>query len=141
VSWLSLLVLLGTGALLVPQYHSTQDRLRERALAIDLQCLNEAVRRYVADHGGNLPGLEDGLIDHDVLRRQLTLPSTSDGAITPTGNCGPYLRAGVPPNPWNGSNDIKVVTAPQLPPPDGTTGWVMHVPSGRIVSNARTAER
>jgi hypothetical protein len=141
VTLLSLAVLLTTGGLLVPQFRATRKQLRDHALAVDLDCLNQAVHRYVEEHGGALPGLEDGLINHDVLRRQLTLPSTSDGAITPSGPCGPYLKTGIPPNPWNDSSDIKVVTSPGLPSPDGTTGWVLHVPSNRIVSNARELER
>jgi type II secretory pathway pseudopilin PulG len=140
VTWLSVLVLLGTGGLLVPQYRATERRLRERALAVDLEFLNQAVRKYADQHGGSLPGLQDGIVDPDLLRRQLTLPSTSDGAITPNGPCGPYLKAGIPPNPWNDSSEIKVVTATALPPPDGTTGWVLHVPSRRILPNARIPE-
>jgi len=141
VTVLSLLVLFGTGGMLYPQFLTTKRQLRERALQVDLDFLNSALKRYTADHNGALPGLEDGLISQDMLRRQLTLPSAEDGEITPNGPCGPYLKAGIPPNPWNDSSEIKVVTSPALPPPDGTTGWVMHVPSGRIVSNARTPER
>jgi type II secretory pathway pseudopilin PulG len=148
VTIVSLLVLLGTGGMLVPQFNQTRRQLRERALQVDLDCLNQAVKRYATDHGGTLPGLEDGMISPDMLRRQLTLPSTTDGEITPNGPFGPYLKAGIPPNPWNDSSEMKVVTAPNLPPPDGTTGWVLHVPggvmrlpNGRIASNARTPER
>ena len=138
VTILSILVLLGTGGLLVPQYHATERRLREVALEADLDYLNHAIKRYATDHHGSLPGMEDGMVDHDLMRRQLTLPSTSDGSIAPNGPCGPYLKAGVPPNPWNGSNEIKVVTTTTPPPPDGTTGWVLHVPSKKMLSNAHS---
>jgi type II secretory pathway pseudopilin PulG len=141
VTILSLLVVIAMGGLLLPRYRATERLLRERALAADLDHLNDALQRYTKEHGGTMPGMQDGFVDHDLMLRQLTLPSTTDGAIAPNGPCGPYLAAGVPPNPWNDSAEIKVVTATTLPPPDGTTGWILHVPSGRILSNAREEER
>ena len=47
------------------------------------------------------------------------------------------LKAGIPPNPWNGSSDVKIVSTAALPAIDGSTGWVFHVPTGQFVSNAR----
>jgi type II secretory pathway pseudopilin PulG len=138
---LSLLVLAAMGGLLVPQLRSTERRLRDRALEADLRVLNQALKGYCDDHASNLPGLEDGALDQDLMRRQLTLPSTPDGTIAPNGPCGPYLKAGIPPNPWNGLSELKVVTTASVPPPDGTTGWIVHVPSQRILSNARETER
>ena len=138
---MSLLVLAAMGGLLVPQFRATQGALRENALAADLNYLNQALRRYVDEHGGALPGMQDGLLDQDLLRRQLTLPTTNDGSVAPNGSFGPYLKAGVPSNPMNGSNELKVVTTEVMPAPDGTTGWVLHVPTARITSNARTFER
>jgi len=141
VTVLSLLVLAAMGGLLVPQFRTTQRTLRENALSADLSYLNQVLRRFVDEHGGALPGMQDGLLDQDLLRRQLTLPTTSDGSIAPNGSFGPYLKAGVPSNPMNGSNELKVVTSEVLPAPDGTTGWVLHVPTARIYSNARAFER
>jgi type II secretory pathway pseudopilin PulG len=141
VTVLSLLVLAAMGGLLVPQFRATQQTLREKALAADLTFLNRALKQFAEDHGGALPGMQDGLLDQDLLRRQLTLPSTADGAIAPNGPFGPYLKAGVPPNPMNDSDELKVVTAEVMPAPDGTTGWVLHVPTARILSNARPLAR
>ncbi len=138
---LSLLVLVALGGLLVPEIRTTERRLRERALEADVKALNQALRRYGDEHQGALPGFDDGVLDQDLLRRQLTLPSAPDGTIAPNGPCGPYLRTGVPPNPWNGSSELKVVTTVTVPPPDGTTGWIVHVPTRRVLSNSLASER
>jgi len=132
------LVTLGLGGALVPAYFKAGSEMRRTALATDLRFMNGASKRYRDDHVGRMPGLDDDSnVDGDRLVRQLTLPTDARGQVQPGGAFGPYLRAGIPPNPWNGSNGVKIVSTAALPAADDTTGWVYHVPTGQFVSNAR----
>ena len=132
------LVTLGLGGALVPAYFKAGSEMRRTALATDLRFMNGASKRYRDDHVGRMPGLDDDSnVDGDRLVRQLTLPTDARGQVQPGSAFGPYLRAGIPPNPWNGSNGVKIVSTAALPAADDTTGWVYHVPTGQFVSNAR----
>ena len=137
---LLLLALVATGlaVALVPAYFKAGAEMRRTALATDLRFLNGASKRYRDDHVGRVPGLDDDSnVDGDRLVRQLTLPTDARGQVQPAGSFGPYLKTGIPPNPWNGSNGVKIVSTAALPSADDTTGWAYHVPTGQFVSNAR----
>lgn len=132
------LVSLGLAGALVPAYFKAGAEMRRTALATDLRFLNGASKRYRDDHVGRVPGLDDDSnVDGERLVRQLTLPTDARGQVQPAGTFGPYLKTGIPPNPWNGSNGVKIVSTAALPSADDTTGWTYHVPTGQFVSNAR----
>jgi hypothetical protein len=135
------LVSLGLAGALVPAYFKAGAEMRRTALATDLRFMNGASKRYRDDHVGRVPGLDDDSnVDGDRLVRQLTLPTDARGQVQPVGSFGPYLKSGIPPNPWNGSNGVKIVSTAALPSADDTTGWVYHVPTGQFVSNSRDGE-
>jgi hypothetical protein len=132
------LVAVGLGGALVPAFFHARVEIRRSALATDLRFLNGASKRFRDQHAGKVPGIdEDSNVDEERLVRQLTLPTDARGQVLPGGPFGPYLKAGIPPNPWNGSSDVKIVSTAALPAIDGSTGWVFHVPTGQFVSNAR----
>jgi type II secretory pathway pseudopilin PulG len=132
----SVLILGALSALTLPGFERLERDLSQREHALDLETLNSALARYRADHGGRLPGQNDGEWDRVRVTRQLTLPTDADGNLHPEGRCGPYLEAGVPPNPLNGSAEIRIELGSALPSPDGSTGWTLHVPTAAFVSNA-----
>jgi type II secretory pathway pseudopilin PulG len=132
------LVVVGSSGVVVPGFFHSQRELRRTALATDLRFLNAASKHYRDEHGGAIPGVDDdGSIDEQRLVRELTLPMDERGRVMSNGRFGPYLKVGIPPNPWNGSGEVKIVTTGVVPPPDGTTGWMFHVPTGQFSSNAR----
>ncbi len=135
---LIVLVAEGLGVALVPAYFRAGLEGKRSALATDLRFLNGASKRFREQHNGRMPGLdEDSNVDEERLVRQLTLPTDARGQVLPGGPCGPYLKAGIPPNPWNGSADVKIVSTASLPATDDSSGWMFHVPTGQFTSNAR----
>ena len=134
------LVAVGLGGALVPAFFHARVEIRRSALATDLRFLNGASKRFRDQHSGKVPGIdEDSNVDEERLVRQLTLPTDARGQVLPGGPFGPYLKAGIPPNPWNGSSDVKIVSTAALPPIDGSTGWVFHVPTGQFVRTLAAA--
>lgn len=133
-----LLVSGGLAGVLVPDFFRAQRQLRRAALATDLRMMNEAAKQFREQHNGRIPGIDDDSnVDEERLVRQLTLPTDARGQVLPGGPFGPYLKAGLPPNPWNASNGVRIVSTATLPAADGTTGWIFHVPTGQFVSNSR----
>ncbi len=130
-------VVCGAGGLLLPSYKEARRQAVERALDADLSALNGAVDAFQRDHAGAMPGRDADAVRADLLVRQLTLPTASDGMPHEKGSFGPYLRAGMPPNPLDGVDDVRIVAKGNLPDPDGNGGWLFHVPTGRFHSNRR----
>ena len=135
---LAAFVVVGLAGVLVPDFFRAERDLKRSAQLTDLRFLNAASKTYRDEHRGAIPGVDtNGDVDEQRLVRQLTLPIDELGRLMPNGKFGPYLKVGIPPNPWNGSREVKIVTTNAVPAPDGTSGWVFHVPSGQFSSNAR----
>lgn len=132
-----LLVLLAGAGVLVPGVRNAKERALALAVATDLAALDRAVAAYRLDHGGALPGVEGGIVRVELLVRQLTLPTDATGAVTADGEHGPYLRAGIPPNPRDGCSDVHVINAGAAALADGSGGWLFHAQSGRFLANTR----
>jgi len=130
-------VVCGASGLLWPSYKEARREAVERALDADLSALNGAVDAFARDHAGTLPGRDGDVVRPDLLLRQLTLPTDGDGMPHEKGSFGPYLRAGMPPNPLDQVDDVRIVLKGNLPEPDGSGGWLFHVPTGRFHSNRR----
>ena len=130
-------VVCGAAGLLWPSWKEARRQSVERALDADLSALNGAVEAFQRDHDGMLPGKDGDVVRADLLVRQLTLPTASDGMPHEKGTFGPYLRAGMPPNPLDQVDDVRIVFKGNLPEPDGSGGWLFHVPTGRFHSNRR----
>lgn len=130
-----------TAGVLWPSIRAADLRARQLALSTDLSALQFAVEEYQRDHEGRLPGSDGVLVRAELLVQQLTMPTSPDGSIHEGGGCGPYLRAGVPPNPLDGIDEVRVVTVGSVPAADGSGGWIFHPPSGRFHANTRTDAR
>lgn len=135
---LAAFIAVGLSGVLVPDFFRAQRELKRTAQATDLRFLNAASKQFRDEHKGATAGVDDdGSVEEQRLVKQLTLPIDERGHVMPNGRFGPYLKVGIPPNPWNGSSEVKIVTANSLPAPDGTTGWLFHVPTGQFSSNVR----
>jgi type II secretory pathway pseudopilin PulG len=130
-------VVCGASGLLWPAYQEARRESVDRALDADLSALNGAVDAFKRDHAGAMPGRDGDAVRADLLMRQLTLPTAGDGMPHEKGSYGPYLRAGLPPNPLDQVDDVRIVAKGGVPEPDGNGGWLFHVPTGRFHSNRR----
>jgi type II secretory pathway pseudopilin PulG len=130
-------VLLTTAGVLFPEFRAAERAAQARALAVDLDALNDAVDAFRRDHGDAPPGRDGDLWRAELLLRQLTMPTARDGSIHERGSFGPYLRAGIPRNPLDGVADVRIVPIGPVPGPDGNGGWLFHAPTARFHSNTR----
>ena len=123
--FIALAALIALVGILVPEAGRSRDARRSRAERSDLEALDAAFSAWSLAHGGLLPESDAGVFDAETLAKALV-----DGAAS-------RLPAGVPPNPWNGSNEIKLVAVGSAPEPDGSSGWLFVVAERRFRSNAR----
>ncbi len=137
----------------VPRFTVSSEDAKLSALSIDVAILERATELYKHQHRGQWPGARkhtDGTpvaLAADAatsLVNQLTLYSDIDGRTNNTKTAqfkyGPYLKAGIPTNPYNGSNgvtcdiaesDITVTTGVKA----NGTGWKFYVITGRMIPN------
>lgn len=151
------IIILGVLAgIAVPRFTVSSEDAKQSALNVDISVLERATELYKHQHRGQWPGARkytDGTpvaLAADAaasLVKQLTLYSNADGVTSNTRTAvykfGPYLKNGIPVNPFNGSadvtcditeTDITVVVGAQS---DGT-GWKFYVKTGRVTPNHKT---
>lgn len=132
-----LTMLLLVAGLAVPQYLSTESELAEEALVMDLKVVRTAIEQYAKDHGDRLPGIRDGVMSEAAFLSDLMNITNAQGVEVLEGGFGPYLPAGLPPNPINGRDTVWFVEEGDVPDPDGRTGWILHAPTRRFFVNTR----
>ena len=85
----------------VPQYFYATAESKEQALLTDLDAVRQAIQQYKEDHDGAWPGTHAGAASETTFVRHLTRRSDARGNPDSNGAFGPYLSAGIPPNPFN----------------------------------------
>jgi type II secretory pathway pseudopilin PulG len=116
-------------AVAYPWVWNISQQTKAAALQQTLHTLRTQIQRYRMDHGGTPPVLFEGRLP------QLTEATNLQGEPGPPGRdypYGPYLPAGIPPNPYTGVNTV--TATPTNPPtgPSGVGGWLYHEPTGQI---------
>lgn len=107
VELLVVVVVLGVLAgVAVPMFGSASEDSRRATLEQNLAILNTAIELYRTEHNDHYPGTLEGEADWDIFVQQMTLPTEKSGA--PGTRYGPYLRTGIPMNPYTGTNSGKV---------------------------------
>ena len=96
-----------------------------------VQVGDKAVELYKLQHDGEWPGTVGNTTNWATFVAQMTL--TTDRAGNPGGRLGPYLRTGIPENPFTGTNSGVVSTTDIVTP---GTGWHFNPETG-VVSDAR----
>lgn len=152
VELLIVVIILGVlAAVAIPQFTSSTDDAREASLDTSLTQLRNAIELYYHQHGNTYPGATyfgDGSAVGSAAQadssfvRQLTLYTALDGRTSSvkdvTYQFGPYLKTGIPENPFNematvscdiAATDISAVAS------DGLTGWQFYVQTGRLIAN------
>ncbi len=147
-------IILGVlAAVAVPRFTVSSEDAKTAALNTDLAILEPAIEMYKHQHRGKWPGAAkytDGSAvtsvsqAEDAIVRQLTLHSDASGVTSNTRTSvyryGPYLKQGIPRNPFNGSSDVTCnITESDLTVAAGSsadgTGWKFYVITGRMIPN------
>lgn len=132
VELLIVVIILGIlAAVVVPQFASSSDEAKEAALVSDLQVLRGAIERYHVQHKDAWPGTISGTTNWANFVTHLTTQTDADGK--PGTDYGPYLRTGIPRNPFNNLDTGTVGTIPATA--DGSTGWYYDATTGEIRAN------
>lgn len=128
-----------------PTAHEVIHAQRERRAFIALESLQKSIEDYHAEHA-EWPGMPRNIahglgpveFEERTLRRQLTMSSNARGDTLPTAEgefaFGPYLPNGVPSNPLNGLDSIRILGESEAFDAviDGIYGWVYDPRSGEV---------
>jgi len=130
VELLVVVVVLGVLAgIALPVFTTSTEDSKRSSLEQDLAIMNKAIELYQAEHGGAYPGTLAHQTKWEIFVQQMTLPTDKDGA--PGTRYGPYLRTGIPVNPYIGSNEGKVGSSGGNP---NTLAWRYYPDIGLIVA-------
>ncbi len=142
VEVLIVVVILGIlAATVLPQFTSAGEDAKESALMQDLQTFRSQVELYKFQHNGKVPAA-DSTTAKD-FEDALLLASDPDGTTGAIGTkpLGPYFIGQLPPNPFNGKCDVKIINTATLPTSDSTTGWIYSSKTGLVKANILAAEK
>jgi general secretion pathway protein G len=142
IELLIVVVVLGILAgIVLPSFNSTTEDTKVSATVQNLQTIRASLDYYKVGHNDKYPGYPStgsGGPTETLLANQLTLMSAKDGSTATTGYpLGPYLKNGLPPNPFNNLKTVKIVADGAAFPttPDETTGWIYKPQTGEFKAN------
>lgn len=148
VELLIVVVVLGILAgIVLPSFSSSTEDAKLASMIQNLQTIRASLDLYKVQHGDMYPGYPSGggTPTEALLNNQLSLSSKKDHSTAAIGtddyNLGPYMKSGMPANPFNGLKTVKVVADATAFPTaaDDTTGWVYKPKTGQFKANL-TAE-
>lgn len=151
-------------AILIPQVSSSTTDAQEAALDSNLNGMRTAIELYKVQHKGIYPGAASSTGatctagggsagtgapgSASAVIEQLTMYSSAGGTTCTASNTdaavaanntvlGPYIRKGIPVDPFNNINTLVVYSAgTPLVPTVTTGGWAYDTKSGQIVMNS-----
>jgi len=128
VELLIVVIILGIlAAVVVPQFESSTQESREAVLSGNLTILRTAIEFYHFEHDGQYP-------DGNEAQVVAQLTENTDKSGDPGTGFGPYLRTGIPRNPLNNSNKVKMKKLPSSP--NDSSGWYYDDSTGEIRANS-----
>jgi len=131
----------------IPQFSSSSDEAKLSVLQSDLATMRGAAELYYHQHNSIYPGdVTSNYSGHatnaEWLVDQLTLYTDVDGeavaAKDATHKYGPYIKKGIPVNPFNDLNTVDVDDAQTdltLAVPDGGEGWKFYTQTGQLFAD------
>jgi len=152
VELLIVIIILGVlAAIAIPQFSSSTDDAKLSSLDTNLAEMRNAVEIYYHQHGAVYPGARkhtDGTAASSdaeaaaAFVAQMTLYSDATGKTAAvkdaTYKYGPYVKKGIPVNPFNGLNTVICnigetdITAASS---GGTAGWKFYPKTGRLIAD------
>ena len=129
VELLIVVMILGIlAAVVVPRFSTNAAHAKHSALYTSRNILQKAIDLYRIQHGDTYPGTIGGSTTWANLVSHLTSTSNADGSLG--GDFGPYLRTGIPRNPYNNLNTGALGDVPVGG--DETKGWYYNPTTGVI---------
>ena len=131
----------------IPQFSSSSDEAKLSVLQSDLASLRGAAELYYHQHNSTYPGdvtsNYSGHATNDLwLVDQLTLYTDVNGEAVAvkdaTHKYGPYIKKGIPVNPFNDLNTVEVddtVTDLTTATDDGGHGWKFYTQTGQLFAD------
>jgi len=155
VELLIVVIILGVlAAIAIPQFTSSTEDAKLSSLDTSLAELRGAIELYYHQHNAVYPGAKKDTDGSDVATaaeaatafvKQLTVYSASTGKTAVTKDAtymyGPYLKVGLPKNPYNGDATVTcdiVTTDITVGASGGTAGWKFYIKTGRLLANDGT---
>ena len=140
IELLIVVVILGIlAAVVIPQFTNVSGDARVSSLASNLQSLRGQIEFYKIQHSDLAPGYPagGGAPIEAAFVAQMTQASDQVGATAAAGTAGfpfgPYIRQGVPLNPYNTLGTVEIVAdGVALPAADNTHGWIYKPQTGEI---------
>lgn len=149
-------------AIAIPQFSSSTADAQLAALDSNLATMRSAIEQYRAQHTGNVyPGANAvvgavacpnggaastaAAVGEAAMRAQLTLFTNAAGEACATSNAtfryGPYLRQGIPTEPFSNSSAVAVPANGAAPAPDANgVGWAYSTGTGQFIKNNSGAD-
>lgn len=135
-------------AIAVPRISRGTAGAGDAALRGSLKALRDAIDRYAAEHGGDLPGANDDGLGNaaqspEAFINQLTHYSNAAGGVSRAPSAlhpfGPYLQR-MPPLPVGANSGKSEIAIDSTNSPPlvvvGTQGWVYNPTTGEIIANS-----
>jgi prepilin-type N-terminal cleavage/methylation domain-containing protein len=131
----------------IPQFSSSSDEAKLAVLRSDLKAMRGAVELYYHQHNSVYPGgVTSNYGGHATNAEwfvdQLTLYTDVSGEAVAvkdaTHKYGPYLKRGIPVNPFNDLNTViidKLVAEVDNAAVDSGSGWKFYTRTGRLIAN------
>ena len=133
---LVLAILVGLAGVTLPRMKQAEESQQLRELDVRLETVRTAIEAYREEHDGAWPGTKDGVAEDESFSSQLTETTDGNGIIDPNGSYGPYLETVLPTNPLNGLTAVHVVRGRREMQPDGRSGWLFDLETGRFAANS-----
>jgi general secretion pathway protein G len=148
-------------AIAIPQFTASTADAQMAALDANLTSVRTALEQYRVQHTNNVyPGAVasagdttcptggtavTGTVGLGALTAQLTNFTNAAGQACTIGDrtnfrFGPYLRQGIPVEPFTNVSTVTIATAAPLAPAAGGLGWMYNVTTGQFVKNDSNAE-
>ncbi len=144
-------------AIAIPQFSAATSDAQQSAADANLAAVRNAIELYRAQHAGNAyPGVkissggtgckgeegEGAANSAKAFEEQLSYASNKDGQTCSVADenyrYGPYLRMGIPADPFENSKDVAVqTTAGALAADEDAKGWKYSLTSGEFILNRK----
>jgi len=132
---------------MIPQFTSSSDEAKLSTLRTDLVAMRAAIELYYIQHKSTYPGANTSnygghTTAAEYFVDQLTLYTDIDGEAVAvkdgTHKYGPYVKHGIPVNPFDDSDTVVVDTTTDdlsAAAPDDTGGWIFFTITGQFFAN------
>lgn len=147
-------------AIAIPQFSASTSDAQMAALDANLAAVRSALEQYRVQHAGNVyPGAvavpggtacptgssTEAAVGEAAMKAQLSMYTNADGVACPTSNAtfrfGPYLRQGIPAEPFTSSNALAIPAngAAAVAAAKGL-GWAYSTGTGQFIKNDSSAD-